>query len=239
MPAVSDCPAYTLQRSSRRRTVEIQVRPEGVRVLAPSRVARSRIDQFVRQKAEWINQRQRELQRRLSELEPYTQKALEHGATLQWLGERCDLTVLPRGPQTVIEQCGSEIRVSLSRRIRKAESIALQEQLERWYREQADLLLQSRVRYWAEQTGLQPARVICRSYRRKWGCCNSRREVSFNWLLIMAPLWVIDYVIVHELCHLQEMNHSSRFWLLVERSYPQYRQAKRWLHENGSRLHLI
>ena len=239
MPAVSVIPDYTLQRSARRRTVEIQVRPEGVRVLAPARVAKSRIDQFVQQKAHWIALRQQELQQRLTELEPYVHAQLEQDSTLQWLGDVCTLKVLPRSGKTVISQSGNEIQVSLSTRIRKPESQALHEQLERWYREQSDLLLQSRVRYWADRTGLHPSKVITRSYRRKWGCCNSRREVSFNWLLIMAPLWVIDYVIVHELCHLQEMNHSSKFWLLVERHFPEFRQAKRWLNQHGSRLRLI
>lgn len=230
---------YTLKRSKRRRTVEIQVRPEGVRVLAPERLARHRIDQFVTQKSEWIRQRQQELQQRLQALEPYTGRILQDGAKLQWLGQPCRLTVLPRGPQTLIDRCGDEIRVVLSRRTRKTEADALQQQLERWYRDQADLLIRSRVRYWADRTGLQPARVIVRSYRRKWGCCNSRREVSFNWLLIMAPLWVIDYVIVHELCHLQEMNHSSRFWGLVDQHYPEFRQSKQWLDQHGSTMALI
>lgn len=229
-------PVYTLQRSRRRRTVEIQVRPDGIRVLAPQQIAKHRIDRFVMQKADWIHQRQQALQQQLKQLEPYLETPLVSGAMLRFLGQRYPLQILPAATRTRIVQDENGIHIALSRRIRKAEPQALREQLERWYRDQASQLFTSRTAYWAEISGLTPARVSVRSYRRKWGCCNSRGQISFNWLLILAPLWVIDYVIVHELCHLQEMNHSSRFWTLVEKTLPDYRSAQQWLHQHGVSL---
>lgn len=227
-------PEYTLQRSARRRTIEIQVRPESIRVLAPSRVAQRRIDSFVVEKTDWIRARQQELLQRLPSLSPPV--VLDQGSQLLWLGKRFKLRVSDAQPQTYVQLSSDEITLALSRRIRKPRSEAIVGQLERWFRDQALQFFQQRVNYWSELMGVVPSTVVVRSYRRKWGCCNSRGVVSFNWLLIMAPLTIIDYVIIHELSHLREMNHSSRFWLEVEKFYPDYSQAKNWLNNQGASL---
>lgn len=227
-------PEYTLQRSARRRTIEIQVRPDSIRVLAPKRVAQARIDSFVVEKTDWIRTRQQELLLRWSsQLAPVI---LDQDSQILWLGERFKLCISDGEPQTRVQLLPNEIKLELSRRIRKPQSEAIIEQLEYWYREQALQLFQQRVNDWSGLMGIVPSAVVVRSYRRKWGCCNSRGIVSFNWLLIMVPLSIIDYVIVHELSHLREMNHSSQFWLEVEKFYPDYRQAKIWLNDKGGRL---
>lgn len=227
-------PEYTLQRSARRRTIEIQVRPDSIKVLAPKRVSQARIDCFVVEKTDWIRTRQQELLlRRSAQLTPVL---LEQGSQLLWLGERFKLCISNRASQTRVQLLPDEIKLELSRRIRKPQSEAVVEQLEYWYREQALQLFQQRVNDWSGLMGVVPSTVVVRSYRRKWGCCNSRGVVSFNWLLIMAPLNIIDYVIVHELSHLREMNHSSRFWLEVEKFYPDYPKAKTWLNDQGRGL---
>jgi len=81
----------------------------------------------------------------------------------------------------------------------------------------------------SQQLQLFPQHYKVRFYKTRWGSCNSRGELSFNYLLIMAPKWVIDYVVIHELCHLQHLNHSANFWLLVAKYQPSYKQAKAWL----------
>lgn len=230
----SNVPEYSLRRSAKRRTIEIQVRPDSIKVLAPSRVSQTRIDNFVAEKAQWIYSRQREL--RMRQPTPSIDTVLDQGRQILWLGQRYRLDVSAGEAHTRMVLLPEVIRLELSKRIRKPRIEAISEQLERCYREHALLFFQQRVQFWAEQTGNIPSRVIVRYYRRKWGCCNSRGVVSFNWLLMMAPLMVIDYVIVHELSHLREMNHSSRFWLEVGKSYPEYRQAKNWLKLNAGLL---
>ena len=84
---------------------------------------------------------------------------------------------------------------------------------------------------------LTPSKIKIRQYKARWGSCNSRKEVSLNYLLMMAPLWVIDYVIIHELCHLVHMNHSSQFWALVKLHCPDYNTAKQWLITHQKDLH--
>lgn len=90
----------------------------------------------------------------------------------------------------------------------------------------------ARVRKRGEEMGLEPDKVYIRSQKTKWGSCSSRKNVSFNWRLIMCPIRIIDYLIVHELSHLQHMNHGEQFWKLVEAHYPDRKEAQRWLKEN-------
>ncbi|MEP6813141.1 MAG: M48 family metallopeptidase [Actinomycetota bacterium] len=88
----------------------------------------------------------------------------------------------------------------------------------------------------APEIGVEPARVQIRDQRSRWGSCSTRGTLSFNWRLVLAPFDVLDYVVVHELCHLREPNHSRRFWKLVEQRRPDWRAQRDWLHEHGPEL---
>jgi predicted metal-dependent hydrolase len=88
----------------------------------------------------------------------------------------------------------------------------------------------------APAIGVSPARIQIRDQRSRWGSCSTRGTLSFNWRLVLAPFDVLDYVVVHELCHLREPNHSSRFWRLVERHRPDWRTQRDWLHTHGPEL---
>lgn len=101
---------------------------------------------------------------------------------------------------------------------------------------QAEEVFPERVRFYAGKMGISYGRITIRRQKTRWGSCSQSGNLNFNCLLMLAPPGVIDYVVVHELCHRIEMNHSSRFWKLVEEVYPGYDQWKRWLKENGGRL---
>ncbi len=108
--------------------------------------------------------------------------------------------------------------------------------LEKWYRSQADLRFTERVPLLADLVGRDVKRVTIRDQRTRWGSCSSRNTISLNWRLIMAPDSVSDYVIYHELAHLTHMNHSNRFWRLVEQYVPDYKNAEAWLKAHHSLL---
>ena len=97
-------------------------------------------------------------------------------------------------------------------------------------------VIPERVRYFAPLVGVTYGRITIRNQRTRWGSCSAKGNLNFNCLLMKAPSDVIDYVVVHELCHRLEMNHSPRFWAEVERVLPDYKQAKKWLKENGGEL---
>jgi predicted metal-dependent hydrolase len=88
----------------------------------------------------------------------------------------------------------------------------------------------------AEELGVRWTRIEIRDQRSRWGSCSTRGTLSFNWRLVLAPFEVLDYVVVHELCHLREPNHSRRFWKLVEARRPDWREQRDWLHEHGPEL---
>ena len=97
-------------------------------------------------------------------------------------------------------------------------------------------VLPDRVRYFAGQMGVSYGRITIRSQRTRWGSCSPKGNLNLNCLLMLAPTQVQDYVVVHELCHRKEMNHSSRFWTEVEKICPDYRVHRKWLKDNGASL---
>lgn len=102
--------------------------------------------------------------------------------------------------------------------------------------DQALAVLPERVQYFAEQIGVDYGRITIRNQRTRWGSCSGKGNLNFNCLLMLAPAEIQDYVIVHELCHRKEMNHSPAFWAEVAKIIPDYRQKRKWLRENGSIL---
>ena len=99
-----------------------------------------------------------------------------------------------------------------------------------------DYELAVRVAYYAEKLGVSYGKITLRQQKTRWGSCAANGKLNFNWLLILAPPEVLDYVVVHELCHRMEMNHSQAFWKEVEKILPDYRERQKWLKDNGWRL---
>lgn len=102
----------------------------------------------------------------------------------------------------------------------------------RFHRQRALMIIGERAEWFSGIIGVKYNKLKVSSARRRWGSCNSRGNISFTWRLILVPPQVMDYVVVHELTHLLEMNHSPRFWRKVEQVMPEYRMHKRWLREN-------
>ncbi|MDV0447107.1 hypothetical protein MsAg5_09810 [Methanosarcinaceae archaeon Ag5] len=115
--------------------------------------------------------------------------------------------------------------------------------VEAFYMEQADVFFNARVDYFAEKylplLGKKPIAVKAQYYKGKWGCCSSDNEIRLNWTLIQADTPIIDYIIVHELCHIRHKNHSADFWNLVETIDPNYKEKQKWLKDNGWVLGLL
>ena len=107
-----------------------------------------------------------------------------------------------------------------------------------WYKEQAEIYLNNRTEELSQLTGLIPQSITIKTYKARWGSCNIRGEIQHNWQIMQAPPSVIDYLIIHELCHLKYHNHGKGFWGLVEQHYPDYRTQQAWLKQNGVQLQL-
>ena len=172
---------------SRRKTLGMELRPEGLVIRAPLWASEGQIEDFLRQHRQWIATHQQKLEeqkRQAAELPALTEN------DLQELAER------------------------------------------------ARQYIPDRVRYYAPKVGVDYGRITIRRQKSRWGSCSSEGNLSFNCLLMLTPPEVIDSVVVHELCHRKEMNHSADFYGHVLRVFPEYRKWNRWLKENGPGLML-
>jgi hypothetical protein len=114
----------------------------------------------------------------------------------------------------------------------------IKKQLTFWYQQQATDYITNRTHELIKTTHLQPKSITVKTYKARWGSCTIKGDIQFNWKLMMTPPAVIDYVIIHELCHLEQHNHSAKFWQLVEQFEPNYKTHRSWLKKNGQELNL-
>jgi predicted metal-dependent hydrolase len=115
---------------------------------------------------------------------------------------------------------------------------AIEQALVSWLLRKAEEVIDERLKYYRDIVGVSYNRFCIKAQKTRWGSCSSKGNLNFNWRLIMAPQWVLDYVIVHELSHLRHMNHSKEFWNTVANYMPEYKKAVAWLKENGGSLKL-
>lgn len=213
---------------SRRKTIELVIRPDGsLLVRAPNRATLDQIRELVYQKADWIRSRKELVnqRKRLSSPIEYVD-----GARFFYLGVSF--------PLHIVDQAVSPL--SLRDKFfldRKALPYAA-EVFEKWYRNQSRSFLTDRVAHYAGSYEFNYGKIRISGARTRWGSCGAKGSLNFSWRLIMAPLDVVDYVVVHELVHLIERNHSARFWGRVEQILPDYKARRKWLKTNGHLLTL-
>lgn len=222
---------YTLIRSPKRRTIGITVQHAQVRVSAPVGVCVTTIERFVDTKRSWI---ERHLQAQQSNLASLPVRRWCHGEEVLWLGQRYRLDVRD-GYRNTIDAIDKTLVVRLSRRtIDRTERT--KQLVISWYQGQALRWLNEHMPAISASVQQTPKRWRVSHYRAKWGACDRQGTLSFSWRLFAAPDWVVDYVVVHELCHLRHFNHSAAFWALVELHRPDYPEAERWLKAHGHTL---
>jgi len=215
MAAVTE---YTLRRSPRARRVRVSVDGEGaVQVTLPRRMPQRAADEAVRELAPWIERRRRALARAVAELE-------RTPGTVPYLG--AELALVPQPGRTRVHRRGDALLVP-------AEPA---EALERWYRRAAREEIAPRLDAAAARAGTAYDGLTIRGQRTRWASCSASGAMSFNWRLLLAPEPVLDYVIEHEVCHLEVMDHSKRFWRLLEARVPDWREHAAWLRRYGSTL---
>jgi len=216
-----------LVRSSRR-TLGLYVELDGsVTVRAPNRASRRAIEAFVAEKADWIaKQKARALQ--LAEERLELEKTYQAGETHLYLGEAHPL----RRPAGAGKQVAFDGR-AFSLPAGCPEPAAA---FERWYRAAARKRLVERVAVLSAAHGYTVQRVRITGARTRWGSCSSKGSLNFSWRLVQAPLEVIDYVVIHELVHLEHPNHSRAFWQRVAEIRPEYAAQRAWLRTHGRGL---
>lgn len=212
---------------SKRKTIAIIVQRDGkVIVRAPLKASERQIRQFVGSKSGWIGEKKIQMQ----EQAPALQKKFTAGERFPYLGQEYALSVVS-GPRAGLRFEGG---FSLNQNS-QAEAALL---FEKWYKAAARQVLNERTRFYAQKFGLEYKKIRISSARTRWGSCSSRGTLSFTWRLVMAPLEVVDYVVVHELAHLRMQNHSAAFWAEVAKMLPDFKRHRDWLKKNGRLLTL-
>ena len=173
-------------------------------------------------------------------------KLAEEAAAVAKLSAVADGTALYRGDQYTLAVAyhpvrpsvrldGNLLRVCLPE-VRRHDANAVPNALIGWYINQAKRDLTDKTRDWSSIIGVHPVAVTIRDPKTRWGSCSSVGRINYSWRVVLAPPAVIDYLVVHELCHLIEPNHSIRYWTLVESFLPDYHLSRRWLKTNGNVL---
>jgi predicted metal-dependent hydrolase len=210
---------YTIRRSARARRVRVNVHAHsGVEVVLPSRAPERAAAAAVIELRPWI-------ERRLSEAQGVLAQIAERGATVPYLGVALQLQ--PQPGRRRVHREGSRLLVPAA---------DARPALERWYRRRARLEIAPRLDRATALAGTPYRDLTIRAQRTRWASCSATGRMSFNWRLLLAPESVLDYVVWHEVCHLRVLDHSPRFWALVERRWPRYAEDREWLRRHGATL---
>lgn len=215
---------YTLTRN-KRKTAAIYIRNDGVEVRAPLKMPKREIDKFVASKEKWITDNLAKLHEQMKKKEVF---ALNYGSTVMLRGKEYILTA-KNGTRAGFD--GDCFYLPPNLESEQIKSVCVQ-----IYHRIAKAHLTNRLSVYAERMGVTPSAVKINGAKTRWGSCSAKKNINFSWRLIMADDEVIDYVIVHELAHLTEMNHSARFWAVVENVLPDYRERKSQLGDLQKRL---
>lgn len=208
---------------SKRKTLSLQINQNAELIIrAPQRITEEEIQSFVNEKSRWIEGKQKEIKSRISEKHTY-----RDGELFLYLGNQYPLSISKLNKGFTFS--GERFVVN---EVCRDKSSAF----EQWYKQQFSEVILPRVYYFAKQHKLQFNEVRLKKQKTLWGSCSSSNNLNFNYLLMMAPMQVIDYVIVHELSHTIHKDHSNRFWALVESILPDYKLANKWLKDNGHKL---
>jgi predicted metal-dependent hydrolase len=224
---------YTIEWSSRSHRVRITVDPlNGIRLIVPKRGSISNAMKFFEEKIEWIHDEWLRIEKTREKQQKYLQPLLEKNS-ISYLGKEYQLVIEVGEKVTPPVSIEDDVFVIHCVSESLAEGI-----LERWYRKQAKAVIVGALEYYRAQMKLKYNNLTIKDQRTRWGSCSTQGNLNFSWRLIMAPKEVLDYVVVHELAHLVHMDHSKKFWNVVEKYMPDYRRRLRWLKDNGISLRI-
>jgi len=211
--------AYTVRRSARAQRVRVNVHAHtGVEVVLPSRAPDRAAATAIRELRPWI-------ERRLAEAQDVLTQIAERRGTVPYLGSA--LRLVPQAGRQRVHREGGHLLVPEG---------DPGQALERFYRRAARAEIATRLDRATERSGTTYSGLTIRAQRTRWASCSAGGRMSFNWRLLLAPERVLEYVVWHEVCHLEILDHSPRFWALLQRRWPAYREDRAWLQRHGATL---
>ena len=212
-------------RTKRKKTASIEIKDGLIRVLVPNSLTDKRVNTLLEERASWINKKIR-LQ---AEMPSYKAKEYVNGETFTYLGRNYRLKLVNTDTTaTRLKNGYLEVPAQGEK--------AIQASLTDWYTSHALAKLEEKTGRYAKTLNVEPSSVTVKDYKSRWGSCSTSGDITYNWRIIMAPHRIVDYVVIHELCHLVEHNHSDKYWKQVESLVPDYRERRAWLKTNANTL---
>ena len=211
---------------SKRKTLSLTINENAELIIrAPKRLSIEKIQDFINEKENWINRKKRLIENQIKDVTSNHNKLL-------YLGNLFPINVEQNASKELFFT-GEEFIVN------SIEPDSLSLSIKKWYKNKFKEIALPRVAYFANKHNLMVNQVRIKNQKTMWGSCSSKNNINLNYLLLMAPMGVIDYVIVHELVHTIHRNHSTDFWDSVESIMPEFQEHKRWLKKNGYKLRRI
>lgn len=214
---------------SKRRSISLEItRDARLIVRIPKYADLEDVKQFILEKEDWIQKKIAEAGVRVKKATP---KRFISGEEFHYLGEKYKLLVSrAQNEANLIFNNGFYLAEEYQN---KAREIFI-----KWYKRQAKINIPKRVQWYAAQHNLKHGKIKITSAGKRWGSCSAEGNINFTWKLILLPIRIIDYVVVHELAHLKQHNHSKKFWLEVEKMLPDYKERRKWLKKFGDEYSL-
>jgi len=214
---------YKLKVSKQARRLSLRYDHRGLHIISPRSISKHQAQELIRKHLAWVLKQQ-------THYAQISVQKLYDGAEVDIFGDREKI-------RYVLEENSAKVAESGEHLVVKAAAGEHQKVLTKWLRQIAKRGIIARVSELAVKHGFKYQNISIRDQSSRWGSCSSQANLNFNWRLMLAPLFVLDYVIIHELAHTQQMNHSSAFWEIVANCMPDYRLAKKWLKSEGKLLH--
>ncbi len=217
-------------KTDRKKTMQITIKPDAtVEVRVPKRISERKIQNYIKSKQDWLERSFKEVRER-AELKP--DHKFNTGEIFLFLGEKYKLEVLEHDKV-------DDLFFDQGFFLKKSAKDSARELMEEWYKDSALAIFEERVEKYSEcDNKFEVNKVKISWATKRWGSCSGSGNLNFNWRLVMAPMEIVDYVVIHELVHLVHANHSRSFWGLVGKSCPDYKDKRVWLKENQTRLDL-
>jgi predicted metal-dependent hydrolase len=216
-------------RTNRQKSADIKVEDGAVSVVVPAATSTEKIDELLQKKRQWIKHKIT----LHKEMTPASDKQFVSGEAFAYLGRNYRLKV-ERGSFAPVRLVNGRLLVTVPEDGNQPHII--RNAVVRWYKRQAEQKLTEKVRRFAPTVGVQTANVSVKTFKSRWGSCTAKGDLEFNWQIMMAPNRMVDYVVIHELCHLLRHDHSPEFWQEMLRVMPDYQQCREWLKLNAQQL---
>jgi len=222
-----------------RKSLGIHIEPKrGIIVRSPKQITDEKIKEIVKGKGSWILEKLDEI----AEIKPEPlPKEFMSGEKLPYIGKRYRLKINEKEDFNSFEVrlFQGKFMVNVPKEVEgEKRREAIREEFIKWYREHSKEKVLERIEKYKDKLGVAPNNVKIKKQKKRWGSCSSKGNININWKIIMAPMSVIDYILVHELAHLKYDNHSNEFWQLVETTIPDYEDRAEWLRIHGPQLTL-